>query len=100
MKRSMLFLCGVLLASGIDVFAQDTQTPRIHGRITPAIESAREAIDYEGIEPQIVRPKPMQRVFRMESLLKVVIPGAGIVYVERTGRGVRARLLRTPCCCW
>ena len=98
MKSLPLFLCGILLVCSADLFAQDTQAPRIHTRIPPVVATTTGAIDISSTDLQVPRPLRGGRPgFKNETLLRVVVPFLGMLEVEKTDHGI---VIRRAKACW
>ena len=93
MKGFPLFLCAVLLLASADLFAQDTQKPRIHSRRSVAGQGATAAID-QGTNTGVSTTRPLRGSilgFQSANLLRAITPFVGALDVESTNRALKAR---------
>jgi hypothetical protein len=99
MKGVPLFLCGVLLACSADMFAQGTQTPRVHPRLPLAVASTTASMDNAGSDQLTTVPRGLhgKLPIKRASTLRVVVPFVGILEIEGTDKGISKRLIRMTC---
>jgi hypothetical protein len=95
MKRLSLLLCALVLVGSADLFARDSQRPRVRPRCCPADPSVSVAIDREASGGSATTARPLRTGllgFQDELVLRAILRYIGALDDASTNRPIETRL--------